>query len=186
MSRLKQRDLQGRFSRNLMAKVTINKSLLNRKLQDLKRSQISRINRSGILNDVLKDLKSEIRRGINPQTGRPYKRLAKSTIENRSRYSSVNNTHSSFKASLSNVTFTGQLLDSLKQTITSFRKNIRITIRATGTHQGYSLIKGGRTKSVLNSNLVSFLKDKGFPVLNISKNRIDILRRKIVRKLNRA
>lgn len=167
-----------------MAKVSIDPNQIKRALSNINRNYVTTINRSGILNSTLKNLKADIRKGINPKTGRNYPRLAKSTVKQRELYKDVNPTHPAFNASKANVTFTGQLVDSLKATITSFRNGVKVAIRATGIHRGKNLIRGGRSKSVSNSKLVGFLEEAGYPILAISKRRLDIIAKKIARKLN--
>ena len=169
----------------MTVKVILNKTALRRKAQLIERKQVSRINRSGVLNTVLKGLKTTIRKGINPKTGQRYPALAKSTKDYRKFYAGVANTHQNFSPNKANVTFSGQLVDSLRSTITAFRKSVVVTLRATGIHKGHALKKGGTTKSIANSKLVGFLAEAGYPVLAISRNRLKEIRRKIVRKLNR-
>lgn len=169
----------------MTVKVTINKAALNRKAQQIQRQQVKRINRSGILQSVLKGLKSTIRKGINPKTGRNYKKLEKSTRDYRKFYAGIASTHPRFSPNKANVTFSGQVVDSLKAVITAFRTTLVVTLRATGTHKGHKLKKGGTTKAISNAKLVEHLADAGYPILAISKKRIRDIRRKIVRKLNR-
>jgi len=167
-------------------KVTVNRASLNRKLQNLKREQVTRINRSGILQTTLSSLQADIRAGINPRTGKKFKRLQSSTIDNRKRLARSNPTDSNYSSGKANVTFTGQLVRSLRAKISSFRDRVRVTIRATGTHRGYKYKNGGRGKPIANSTLIDHLADIGYPILLISRNRLNIIRTKIVNRLNRS
>lgn len=143
------------------------------------------IARAEVVQEAAERLKEEIRKGINPQTGKKYRRLEKSTIESRRRLSQSNNTHPDFRLRKSNLTLTGALIDALKS---RFSKSSSIlTIFISGEHPGYKgksgkQIKGSRKA---NAKIAGALAEQGRPILGISKKFAQEITRSIERALRR-
>lgn len=125
----------------------------------------------------------DIRSGKNPRTGRDFKRLQASTIQRRERLATVNSTGPNFAASRSNVTLTGAFLKSIRSSFRKFRNVANLTIRISGRHPGYNLIRGGRSRGALNADIARGLRDKGFPVLDISQRNIREIRERLTRSI---
>ncbi len=81
---------------------------------------------------IVGDLKKEIKSGKSPATGKSFRKLKDSTIESRKRRSKYNKTDASFSPSKSALTFSGQLVDSIKAKIKVGAKSLNITIEPTG------------------------------------------------------
>jgi phosphoribosylpyrophosphate synthetase len=113
--------------------------------------------------------------------------LKDSTIKNRKYLAKHNATHDTYQAERSNLTITGQLLDSIKHTITGVGK---ILIGVTGTHQGYKLGSGGKTKPIKMDKLKGYLEDKDFVIFDdsINDNKTIVSRTKtiVLRYIRRA
>ena len=138
-----------------------------------------------VLDFVVDDLKETIRSGTNPKTGKPYKKLAESTIRHREFYAKINSTHPEYAPRRSNLTFTGQLVDSIKGKLKRTSKSVMIEIEPTGTHQGIKLKSGKRSPSIKNKKLAEFLADMGRFVTEISntqKKRLAMKLREILKK----
>lgn len=138
-----------------------------------------------IVNKSVKPILDSIKSGKNPKTGRDFKSLDPKTVKRRKRLATVNKTSSNYSPARSNVTFTGELLDSINAKFKKFKKLGRITIFAKGTHSPYKLIKGGRTKSVKNQKIIQGLEAKGFKVLDISKKNIELMKKELIKLLKK-
>ena len=100
---------------------------------------------------MLKDLKEEIKSGKSPATGKNFRKLKKtpkgrSTVDSRRRRAAYNTTDPTFSPDKSALTFSGQLVDSLKAKIKIGAKSIRVTIEPTGKRIPYKNKDGSNTK----------------------------------------
>tara|TARA_R110002020_G_scaffold94189_5_gene226882 strand:+ start:831 stop:1382 length:552 start_codon:yes stop_codon:yes gene_type:complete len=95
---------------------------------------------------MLKDLKEEIKSGKSPATGKSFRKLKDSTVKSRRKRSKYNSTDPSFSPGTSALTFSGQLVDSLKAKIKIGAKSIRVTIEPTGKRSPYKNKDGSNTK----------------------------------------
>lgn len=146
------------------------------------------INKAIADNNIYKDahelLEKEIRIGKNPKTGRAYKKLAPSTVENRRRLAKTNSTHTSYAANRSNLTLTGKLLEGL---FSRFNKSKGIlTVDVKGQHPGYK----GQKKKIKGSSksrkeIVDHLESQGRFVLQTSDKFIQRLVKRIEKSLRR-
>lgn len=113
--------------------------------------KINRIIRDkGILDKVGQMIVEPMKEGVNPVTGKPYKPLASSTIANRRAMAKYNQTSPRFSPDKSNLTFSGQLLDSIKHRIV-ISKSI-IIIEPTGTRRAYRKKSGKPAKRSVKTN----------------------------------
>jgi hypothetical protein len=97
------------------------------------------------------------------------KDLEDSTIRNRKYLEKFNDTAETYSPERSNLTFTGQLLDSMKYII----KGVGLLeVLFDGMHRGYLSGTGRRGKNLSNSTLYGYLvdKDKRFAVFDNSLN----------------
>lgn len=113
--------------------------------------------------------------------------LKESTIKNRRSIARYNSTHDTYEESRSNLTITGQLLDSIKHTIVGVGK---LVIGVTGTHHGYKKKSGGRTPPLKMDKLKSYLEEKDFVIFDqtINDNKTIVSRTKtiVLRYIRRA
>lgn len=105
---------------------------------------------------------ARISKPLNNQDSFP--KLKSSTIKTREYLSQYNDTHETFDASRSNLTITGQLLDSLKHSIKSAGV---IVIAFTGMHRGYKT-RTGHGEDIQNARLARYLSEIGFDVFDSS------------------
>ena len=103
---------------------------------------------------------------LNPKTGKSYKRLKKSTIKSRKYLAKHNKTHPDYSPNKPNLTFTGQLLDSLKAFTRTEGSKIVYEIRALGNHMPYEKSGG---KVIRNFKIITHLKKMGRSPLAFSK-----------------
>lgn len=107
------------------------------------RTKLTRIiSDKGLLTDigntVIQDIKRETRRGRNGETGEKFKPLSKSWKKTRGEIESraPEITHPAFSKNRSNLTLSGQLLDSLKIVLIS---KASVVINFVGTHTAYKI-----------------------------------------------
>lgn len=91
--------------------------------------------------------------------------LKATTIAARRRIARNNPTHQAYEPARSNLTITGQFLNSLKYALV---KAGVIKIGFDGVHKGYVNSNGGRGLSIANAKLAEYLSDKGFVVFDKS------------------
>jgi hypothetical protein len=110
------------------------------------------------------------RKGEPYNKNRTFPILAESTVESRVRLSKSNNTHPSFRKTLSAVTLTGQLMDSLKHRVVKVGRSLQIFLEFTGTRKPYKNLDGSvqklNSKNSTNEALNKTLGEIGFNVLS--------------------
>lgn len=116
------------------------------------------------------------RSGTSVATGKSFPPLKPSTIKNREYLAKYNSTHSAYSPSKSNLTLTGELLDSV-QTSKVFKGSV--TVEPKGTHKPYKT-KTGKGKSVENAKIFEYLEDKGFEVFSFGQE----FRRRLQARVN--
>lgn len=102
--------------------------------------------------------------------------LKDSTIKNREYLGRYNPPHSTFSPEFSNLTITGEFLDSL----TAIQEGDTILRLAfTGMHNVYKGAKGQRiSKTIMNDTLAKYLSEKGFNVFdNTLRNKSQFINR---------
>lgn len=82
---------------------------------------------------MIKDIQFTARRGVNPVTGGRFIPLSKKWIKERKQIAQATPTHEAFKENRSNITITGQLLDSLARS--SVGKTLTVFFQ--GIHKPY-------------------------------------------------
>ena len=191
-----------------MAKVTV-KGLkkLDKIAQSLRKELGDFLSKSDKVQDlVVGDLKKEIKSGKSPATGKNFRKLkttpkGKSTVDQRRRKSKYNKTDPSFSPGKSALTFSGQLVDSIKAKVKVGVKSMRITIEPTGKRTPYKNKDGSNTKGSAKKgnkklaeihakgggklpkrDLLGFTKKKEKEIINLFKEVIkEILSKKVKR-----
>lgn len=164
-----------------MARIKVNskkaQAELTRRLKDTLKDK-------KLLNDIgltaVKNSVASVRLGKDPSTGKdiaPFSgRSPDSYIERRRFIAKKKGSGSNFRAKKSNLTLTGQLLNSIKH----FVKGNRIELRATGKHRPYT----PDGKSVDNSDLAKWHTEgagslKKRRVIGINKKTVQIIQAKV-------
>lgn len=103
------------------------------------------------------------------------KSLSKAWVKRRARLAEFNDTDPAYQATKSNLTFTGQLLNSLKHKILGVGK---LEVFFDGTHQPYKGVKGKNLgKPISNEDLAGYVAENGRPFVGIRP----LMQRKITR-----
>lgn len=143
--------------------VEIEKSII----KDINQVLSSREMMSEVGEFTVERLRYEARTGRPANFARSTKPLESSTIANRRYLAKHNPTHETFEPTRSNLTLTGQFLDSLKYVVKGAGL---LEIFFDGNHRGYLSGTGNRGKSIPNAKLAEYLKDidKRFAVFDSS------------------
>jgi hypothetical protein len=150
------------------------------------------IRASGMLEDIAEDVIKDIQKGTEPKTqtksnpkGQPFKPLSKSTIARRKRLKPFNEPlDAKYKASKSNLTFTGQLVRSIKAKI--IRSKGIIIIQATGNRKPYIGVRGKPLKGEKsNAKLALHHKKMGRDIVSIGRYRVEQIKKQVERGIRR-
>lgn len=125
---------------------------------------------------IVLNTKATARKGKNPTTLEKYPPLKASTIKSRMYREKSVATSEFYRAKRSNMTFTGQLIDSIKFEIVRAGNRLRLFIKASGSRNDSKLT---------NAQLEKIHRDSR-PVLGISNKVVDILANILKRHLRRA
>lgn len=175
--------------RDSVAKVNIDR--LKTKLNSTRKLINKAIKDKALLDDIgnnfTKRIIADAKSGKIPGTKNSYKPLAKQTIDNRQRNAKFNILSQDYKLKKSNLTYTGQLLESIKHKVVPSRA--RIEINAMGMHKPVRGKRGPIGKAIPNKKLAEFHdKGKGVPrriIFNISEKMENIAKSKIIRNIRR-
>jgi len=115
---------------------------------------------------IEKEIKANSRNGEG-YDGKDFPGLRDSTIDARERLEESNQTHIDYRSGESNITFTGETVDSIDAKASSNK----IIISAKGNH---SLLMGKRGKPLKGSNasfrdIITGLEDKGWKIIGVSR-----------------
>jgi hypothetical protein len=113
-----------------------------RMLESDTKARINRvISNKELLNEVgtlaVETLKFTARKGISPETGSRFNGLSKEWKDEREKIAEATPTHPAYSKSRSNLTLTGQLMDSIRHSSAVTYRSIIIRIFLAGTHKPY-------------------------------------------------
>lgn len=152
-----------------------------------KRLQASKAVREEIAEFSVDRMKRMARSGKSISMQASFPGLKEATISFRKSLAKYNKTHSLFKASRSNLTIVGELIDSLKYKITGQK----IEIKPTGTHKPYNTRPGKKrggwdsAKSVANIDIAKRLADQGRVFVGLDSVAKDRIKRIIDKHIKR-
>lgn len=159
-------------------------------VKQLRLATLQTIRDTGIAENLADVVKNTVQKGIDPKTDKPYDDLKQSTIDRRRTLSKVNPTDEKYSPARSNLTFTGQLVRSIR----AFARPAKgiIEIRPTGTHKQYKGIRKKRLgKPVRNSDISEGLQNKHQRNLigiseRVKKNMLKIIEKRLIKLIKRA
>jgi hypothetical protein len=120
-------------------------------------------NQMGII--AVKNIKAETRLGNDLKNETKQASLAPSTIENRKYLEKFNSTGRNYQTNRSNLTLSGQLIESLK--FEPVKGGISVFI-PNETRMPYTYGNGGKSKPLTNSQLATYLKEMGREFLGLN------------------
>lgn len=106
-------------------------------------------------------LQARISKPLNSSNSLP--KLKESSIASRKYIAKHNQTHQTYESGRSNLTITGQLLDSITHKIMGVGE---IVIDVAGKHRGYKSGTGKKGKDIENKDLKDYLIKKGFVIFD--------------------
>ena len=115
-----------------------------------------------LVNKIRKD-------SFNFKTGKSFKKLKPSTIQNRKRLAKYNRKNKAYKAEKPNLTFTGRLLNSVKGKFQAKASSIILRIDVSGTHAPYKYKGKEQGKPKPNKEIRNHLAKIGRDPLQLSK-----------------
>jgi hypothetical protein len=148
--------------------------------------------KSSIGDAIVKLTKQLLRSGKNPNAdgGQPSRNhpISKGWVDRKERLKEYNRISPYYRKGASNLTFTGQLIDSINYKLKSSGYTESIIIEATGTRKPYKGVKKESLKGVeTNAEVVKDLKSRGRDVFGITKQMVNIankiVRTELVKKL---
>lgn len=169
----------------MTTKITVDLSKVTRKLEEIEKSFTSRDLLEPVSKIAISDIQREARsrRGLDDNSNRKTfpTPLDSEWVSYRSKLAGINKTHPAYSKGRSNITFTGQLLNSIK----AFFEGSTITIKPTGMHRGYKQIRGGRSKSVENEVIAEGLESRGYKFLGVDDKTEKKIKTEITRFIRR-
>jgi len=130
-----------------------------------------------------RDNKADVSLGKDPVTGKKFQALSAKTIAQRKALAKYNSTSNQFKASKSNLTFTGQLVKAIRSRAVLKGDTLNIFNYLLKARKGYKNQVGGTSKTPNNIKIAGYLKDMGRNTLGYF---IDTKRRKKITNIIRA
>ena len=119
---------------------------------------------------ITNQLVSKIRKdSFRFKTGKPFRKLEESTIENRKKLAKHNRKNRAYKANKPNLTFTGRLLNSVKGRFKAKKSSITLLIDVSGTHAPYKYNGKELGKPKPNKEIRKHLAKIGRDPLELSK-----------------
>lgn len=167
-----------------MTRITIDLSKVTRRLEEIEKGFTSKELLEPVSEIAIKDIQRETRnrKGFDDNGKRStLPAISTDWAKYKNKLAAKNKTHPTYAKARSNLTFTGQLLDSLK----AFFKGRTITIKPTGTHKGYKQLKGGTSKNVANKVIADGLEDMGYKFLEIDDKTEKKIKTEITRFIRR-
>lgn len=168
----------------IKTKVRIDLSKITKKLSKIEKGFEDKRLLEPVADIAIKDIQRNTKatRGFNKSGDRDkLPGISEEWIERRKKLSGTNATTGVYSPRRSNLSFTGQLLDSLKA---KFRGR-KITIEPTGTRTPYKNLKGGQSSPVENKIVAKGLQDMGFIFLGVDEKTTKKIKTEITRFIRR-
>ena len=165
-------------------RVKVDLSKLTKKLSEIQKGFNNRALLEPVSKIAISDMQREARstRGFDKEGNREkLPSISDEWVERRKKLSKVNTTTGVYSPKRSNLSFTGQLLDSLKAKFSGSK----ITISPTGTRTPYKNLKGGQSRSVENKIVAEGLQKRGFRFLGVDKKTKKKIKAEMIRFIRR-
>jgi len=153
-----------------------------------KRAVTRAVSESGILEEIAEFVIKSIRDRNNPSTGKNFKQLRDVTINWRGEMEKYNPTHPDYAQAKSNLTLSGEFIDSIKAKL--IKSRLSVFVRPTGSHPGYFGANGlpTRKKQPKNIDIAKGQAEMGRNILKMTdkmkKQIIEIVKRRLEEEFN--
>jgi len=154
------------------------------------RKALKAVRDRGLFEEITEGIIKDIRKGTNIATGHRLKALKRPTSDDprtwrirRKELAQFNTTHKSYGPNKSNLTFTGEFVNSIKGKIILGRSEIEI--KPTGRHAPYRDASGKVTRKTRprNIDIAEGQAAQGRNVLQITKKRKKLILKKVIKAL---
>lgn len=125
-----------------------------------------------------KNIVGQTRLGKDIKSGEKLKKIKKQTEKDKAKWAQKNQAGISFSPGKSNLTRSGQLLESLKRG----KSKTSVEIAPEGTRKPYK----GQTKTITNKKLADYLSEKGFSFMGFNDRLKAQIKSKLLRHLRRS
>lgn len=134
---------------------------------------LGEIRKSGLLQQLGSNITQDVKKGA--QVGQSsWPKLSQKWSDYRDKLASINRTDPEYRSGRNNLTFTGQLLDSLKTFIQVSK--LRVIIRPTGNHKKYKRLRTGKVgegKPVKNQDIMDYQAERGRVAMILKQREVD-------------
>jgi len=135
---------------------------------------LGEIRKSGLLQQLGKNITSDVKN--QSQTGQAgWPKLSDKWSKYRDKLAAINKTDDEFRSGRNNLTFTGQLLNSLKTFIQVSK--LQVIIRPTGNHKKYKRLRTGKVSSkdkiVKNQDIMDYQATLGRKAMILKQREVD-------------
>lgn len=154
---------------------------------------------------VIKDIAYQVRIGVSPVDGKRFKPLSKEWREQRAEIAKATQTHAAFARNKSNLTLTGQLIDSLhkifqggaviidfKDNHKPYNKKYKDSFSRKGKSGGRSsTVNSGKTgiyqvgKEIPNKELAEYVAERGRPFMAVREKLLEQLKKVVIKHIRR-
>ena len=154
----------------------------NKKIQDAVNSLTKdKAKLSKLAAKIVNNIKGDTYNG-ETYKGKKFPGLAKSTIDTRKYLSDYNSTATDYRATRSNATFTGELIEAIDYDI----KGGKIVIEAKGNHSPYKGKRGAYKHTPRYSDILKGLWDLGREIMGVSNVNRKIILSEVKRIIRRS
>lgn len=134
---------------------------------------LGEIRKSGLLQQLGRNITEDVKKGT--QTGQAgWPELSKKWSDYRDKLASINKTDDQYRSGRNNLTFTGQLLNSLKTFIQVSK--LRVIIRPTGNHKKYKRLRTGKPdkgEPIKNQDIMDYQAELGRQAMILKQREVD-------------
>lgn len=137
-----------------------------------------------LANSIKELIVNKMRNGFLP-SGKRIKKLKKTTVELRRKLAEINKTHPDFSPKKSNLTFSGQFLDSFKAIFERVGRVVQIKISPTGINKGGKNLDRTRKRGISNEKIGEFQIALGRDYRPISNKKKAEIKKLVVKRLRK-
>ena len=135
---------------------------------------LGEVRKSGLLQQIGKNVTESVKK--ESQTGQPgWPQLSSKWSDYRDKLATINKTDDEYRSGRNNLTFTGQLLNSIKTFIQVSK--LQVIIKPTGNHKKYKRLRTGKASSkekiVKNQDIMEYQATLGRKAMILKQREVD-------------
>lgn len=179
-----QKNMKAQIRRNLKEMAKERRRVMAKRLRDKKKE---------IVQHVIDTIRDDIRNNAtNPKTGKQFKQLKYTSIQNRQRIAKKNPTHPNYKLMFPNLTITGRFLNGMRGKMKGgVVKGFDISLFFKGVHKKYKPLtnrkaKNAKRNKVMNTDIHEGMINIGRDPLGLSKKAFREVNKFVMKELTEA